>query len=346
MITRGHYLGEIIDELSTIAAQVKLRNRLGLMDLTVYAEIYFRDVVNSILKINLHTLNVSRSNEPGLDLGDEKEKFAIQVTSTATSGKVNKTLSNITDEQSDKYKKIVVLIIGKRQSSYTLDPELAQKYRFSEEDIWDLDTLARKAISLEIDDLQDLHRIIRNNSARLRVELELPDEEGKYPTSGFDHWEMRVEPKVGTGDSYCSYYLEEFDTELSDKEREQVSKAIKKLARDLSNIPRITREFLAMLYERRERGTSRRRSTGSSAYLLFKKVEREYRGDDLNGELAILEHAGFVCIDGDDEHDYGPAEIFVDISRNDELAGGFVEFVEKKVLSYRTIIGAVDLSAF
>ena len=35
MITRGHYIGEIIDELSTVAQQVAMRNRLGLTDLTV-----------------------------------------------------------------------------------------------------------------------------------------------------------------------------------------------------------------------------------------------------------------------------------------------------------------------
>jgi hypothetical protein len=342
MITRGYYIGEIIDEFSTVSAQIKIRNRLGLTDLTVFAENYFRDVLNEILNIELINLNDSRSNEPGLDLGDAKKKLAIQVTSTATSDKVNNTLGKITVKQAKMYGKIVILVIGKRQSSYTLDSGLAKNYKFSEGDIWDLDTLARKAISLEIDALQTLHRVVRSNSARLRIDLELPDDEGKYPTSGFDHWEMRIKPKIGSGEKFLNFYTEE----LGEVERSKVCKAIKMLARDLANLPRITREFLAMLYERREKGTSKRRSNSSSAHLLLKKVECEYRGEDLFGELAILEHAGFVCVDGEDEYDYGPAEIFVFISRNDDLIGGFSEFVEKNNLNYRTIIGAIDLSAF
>jgi hypothetical protein len=346
MITRGHYLGEIIDEFSTISAQVKLRNRLGLTDLTVYAENYFRDVLNAILKLNLQNLNESRSNEPGLDLGDGLTKLAIQVTSTNNSDKVNKTLSKITAQQSKKFHKIVVLIIGKRQSSYTLDTALTKKHNFSEEDIWDLDSLARKAISLEIDDLQNLHRIVRSNSVRLRIDLELPDDEGKYPTSGFDHWEVRIEPKIGSGKKFLDFCSSEFGDDLSEDEKEQVRKAIKKLALDLSNIPRITREFLAMLYERREKGRSKRVGVGLSAHLLLKKVEREYQGEDLDGELAILEHARFAYVNGEDEYEHGPAEIILTISKHESLLGGFTEFIEKKMLNYRSIIGAVDLSAF
>jgi hypothetical protein len=48
-----------------------------------------------VLDIRLVNLNASRSNEPGLDLGDAAEKTAFQT----TSAKVNDTLAKITDEQ-------------------------------------------------------------------------------------------------------------------------------------------------------------------------------------------------------------------------------------------------------
>ena len=52
-----------------------------------------------MLDIRLVNLNASRSNEPGLDLGDAAEKTAFQTTSEVTSAKVNDTLAKITDEQ-------------------------------------------------------------------------------------------------------------------------------------------------------------------------------------------------------------------------------------------------------
>jgi hypothetical protein len=346
MITRGHYIGEIIDEFAAIAEQVRLRNRLGASDLSVYAENYFRDALNILRKANLQNLNDDRSNEPGLDLGDEAKKLAFQITATATSEKVNKTLKAITVKQAEKYTKFVMLIIGRRQSSYTINAALSAKYAFTTKNIWDMDSLARKAMSLEIGDLQALYRMVRQNSARLRVDLEIPDEDGKYPTSGFDKWEVRVAPKVGSGASFLEFYESKFGEELEEKDRAKLLKAIERLAKDLSILPRITREFLAMLLERQESGDSKRAPHTVNAHLLLPKIEREYQGSDLQGELAILEHAGFISIDGDEPYDYGPPEIFVKISRNEDLAGGFREFVEARSLSYRSAIGAVDLSTF
>lgn len=346
MISRGHYLGEIIDEFAAIAGQVKMRNVLGFTDLTVYAENFFRDVLNILLAGNLKNLNQERANEPGLDLGDESAELGVQVTSTATASKVNSTLQKITAEQAKSYKKIVVLVIGKKQSSYSIDPDLSTKYNFSETNIWDLDDLARKAIGLELDDLQRLHRLIRSEVARLKVELEIPDQEGKYPTSGFDKWEKRIKPKVGDGAEFAKFIISTTGEELNAQELKQLSDALKKLGRRLSRLPRITREFLAMLYERREKGRSKRFGN-EWAHLLYSKVEREYRGDDLKGELEILEHAGFVRMEFEDTYSYGPPQIGILITHDsDHLAFDFLDFIKNKNLDIRTVIGQADLSAF
>jgi hypothetical protein len=38
MITRGHFIGEIVDELSSVANQIASRSKLGLLDLNVFSE--------------------------------------------------------------------------------------------------------------------------------------------------------------------------------------------------------------------------------------------------------------------------------------------------------------------
>lgn len=344
MITRGHYLGEIIDDLSAITEQVKLRNRLGLTDLTVYAENFFRDLLNVLLHSDFKNLNESRSNEPGLDLGCSIMKMAVQVTSTATAEKVNKTLKKITPAQLEQYEKFIVLVIGKRQTSYALDTDQVKKCKFDQKNIWDINTLARKAVSLEIDALRQLHQIMRKESSRLKVELEIPDEEGRYPTSGYDDWEKLAKPQIGSGNNFIRW-TEDRVHRLTPEERKEVAAAISALSDTLSKLPRITREFFAMLHERRDREQTRRSGHRVGAHLVFKTAERIYNGD-LAGELEILRHAGLVEVDGEDPYELGAAEIQVHISHNDDLDGGFIDFVEENDLSFRSVIGSVNFSAF
>jgi hypothetical protein len=349
MITRGYYIGEIIDELAGLDAQVKTRNRLGLTDLTVYAENFFRDILNILLNANLKNLNAERANEPGLDLGDKSKKLAIQVTSTGTTQKVDKTLEKITEQQTKDYSRVVVLVIGQGQGSYSPDSVLAAKVGFSAvRDIWNMESLSRLALSLEIAPLQELHRLIRSNCIRLRVELEIPDEDGTYPTNGFDQWEAIPAATMGSGAVFCDFCDQQSGESLTEAMRAETLDDLTALAATLSKLPRITREFLAMLYERREtsRRPMRRNKFDLAAHVLYPKLERLYQGAALDDELAILNHAGIVKIDGDDPHEYGPTEVFMDISENENIAAEFISFIETKGHSYRKVIGQVDFSAF
>ncbi len=343
MLTRGYFIGEIVDDMANLAGQVRMRNALHLFDLTVVTENFFRDFLNIVLGASLKNLNAERSNAPGLDLGDESMAIGIQVTSSATTAKVNQTLGVITADQSLKYKKFIVLGLNKRQQTYAIDQSLATKYGFTTDDIWDLDTLARKAIDLQIDDLQTLFNLVRSNSARVRIELEVADENGNYPTSGYEMWEQRVNPKVGDGAAF-SRFVENQSGDAPDGEL--IQKALNKLGEDLARLPRLTREFLAMLYERRERGQTRRFSDGWE-HLLLSKVQREYRGDDLEGEIEILRHAGFLDVSGEDKDELGPPEIGITIpTESDELKIDFVSFVNETNLGFKSVIGSVNLSDF
>lgn len=342
MITRGAYIGEIVDELSTIAEQVKNRNRLGLNDLSVFAENFYRDLLNLLLGIKLKNLNANRSNEPGLDLGDIGAKIAFQVTSSATSAKINATLLKLTPEHEKAYDKIVVLAIGKAQGSYTSDPTLWTKCNFTADDIWDITTLARKAVELEIESLSKLVHLIRTNVVPLRVDLEIPDEEGRYPTSGYEKWEERAKPKVGDGNRFFAFCKEE-GAKLSKREQEELKAAIESLGRRLSRTPRLTREFLATLFERKEPRESKR---AEGDHILYDKVLREFTGGDLDGELRILAHEKFAHVDHEDPQYLGPPEIIMTVSDNDDLRAFFSLFVKKKGLSFRSVIGSIDLSEF
>lgn len=64
MITSGYLIGQIIDEFSALGEQAKLRNRLGLSDLSVFSENFFRDILNIVENLDLINTNEDRANEP------------------------------------------------------------------------------------------------------------------------------------------------------------------------------------------------------------------------------------------------------------------------------------------
>ena len=99
MITRGYFIGEIIDELANIAHQVDNRCNLGLTDLNKYLEDFFKEILNRLLDLHLENLNNERSNAPGLDLGDSLKRRAFQITSVNTLPKINHTLKTILDKK-------------------------------------------------------------------------------------------------------------------------------------------------------------------------------------------------------------------------------------------------------
>src|SRR5260370_18393433 len=162
MLTRGYFSGEIIDSFSDIAAQVSTRSRLGLNDLSIHAEEFFKVALNLLLDLSLINLNNERSNTPGLDLGDQQAGIAFQVTAERSSAKVKDTLAKLPVQQIATYPKIRILIIGHKQSSYTLNDSQCARTGFTVDDIWDVDTLCKLCMDLQIHVLQSLYNHVRS----------------------------------------------------------------------------------------------------------------------------------------------------------------------------------------
>ena len=345
MISRGHFIGEIVDELATLTEQVEIRNRLGITDLSVFSEVFVAELLNAVLGCRLSTLNEDRPNTPGLDLGDAGGLFGIQVTAKADSGKVRHTLTTLTPEQAHAYDRIVVFCLGKKQGYYSVEGPFANGVTFdTEKDVWDFTEVARMIMALELDKLQAVHKVVRDNTARLRVELEIPDETGHYKTNGYDQWEARPAMQCGDGAAFISHYEAEFCA-LDDAAKVVASKSIRTLASKLRRIPRISREFLSMLIERRESRAPRRKGREYSIHVEYLKVEREFHGN-LKQELDLLVNEGLIDVDWEDPNESGPPEIFVDLTRCIELRQGLLGFIKSKQLSVRQVIGGADLSAF
>ena len=80
------------------------------------AEYLYCDLLNTAFGYALGNMNRIRDNFPAIDLGDEDERLAVQVTSTGDAAKVRKTLERFYAHKLDKdYDRLIVLIAGKAE---------------------------------------------------------------------------------------------------------------------------------------------------------------------------------------------------------------------------------------
>lgn len=356
MITSGYLIGQIIDEFSALGEQAKLRNRLGLSDLSVFSENFFRDILDIVEKLELVNTNEDRSNEPGVDLGDENAKIAYQVTTTKNSDKIKNTLKKITPAQREKYKRFIVLIIGEKQDKYdavvtalsdrvtsgiepsiTFDPDT---------DIVDLTDLARKVVGLPFSEIQRLHKLVQDQMAQVKIELQVPDADGQYETSGYKLWEPLPTPKLGDGRKFAAWDAQFRGPNyiLSDDDIHAAREAIEELSGRLHKLPRITREFFAMLHERADKNNLRFTDHRS---LFVDSVCKTYPSAEIELSLLMAQNLLDVSHDPVPFKEHLPGEIGLQMGLGDDsFRLGFFDFVETNKLSFRRILGELNFSDF
>lgn len=293
MLTRGHFIGDIVDGFSDIANQASTRARLGLTDLHKFAEDFFKTALNHIYGLSLVNLNQDRSNEPGLDLGDAASGVAYQVTTQNKSQKMNETLAKVTDAKFKTYPKIYVLVIGKKQKKYTLDAVNSKRLSFSEDNIIDLDVLCRDCMNLPIDRLQTLYNHVRSELSRVKIDLEVPNEDGVYPTNIRAFTEAIPKPKMSNLGKYNAFLKSENEKQDIKKTKSDFGKLSAKLAK----LPRITREFLCVMIERRENP-----KTADNVRINADKLNRISSYPDKEGELRLLQAYDLVYLDEPEDH--------------------------------------------
>ena len=345
MITRGHYIGEIVDSLTEISSKANMRASLGLTDLNVHLENFFRDILNRIYSYNLSNLNSSRSNEPGLDLGDVNAAIAYQITTVKTSQKVNETLEKITKEQQTNYTEFKILIIGSKQSSYTLKED-AEQLGFTVGDIIDLDHVCRDIMALKIEDLQSLYRYMKDNSAKISIEMDIPNEDGVYPVSILNFKERIPNPQIGTGEQLLQYLVENGMDDGADLQR--IVAELESFSKKLERLPRISREFYAAILEGREPDERRPGFFGDAGfYYNADRLERQFTSfASLRAETRLLMNDEFLSYDDPGDHDVSPVFNISIPSESGDLYYWLTNYMDDKNLSYLKVIGSMDFGEF
>ncbi len=94
-MTRQELLQKSASLLGRFAFEVRVSNALGLFDINTVAEDLLVPIFATILDCpNLQNQNRIQMNFPAVDLGCNVSRISIQVTSDASSSKINETLGS------------------------------------------------------------------------------------------------------------------------------------------------------------------------------------------------------------------------------------------------------------
>ena len=167
-------------------------------------------------------------------------------------------------------------------------------------------------------------------------------------SNGYLKWEELPIPVIGDGERFCETLVAKYfwdNRELSDLQKDEVKWAINEFSGRLLLLPRVTREFLAMLYERSEE-INVRFPDSRSAYLLA--VLKTY--PSAQEEIDLLSASRLITIDSDDKSvgDNSLQEIGMQMYgfTSPLLSEYFYYYVKDHGLSFRKIIGEINLSEF
>lgn len=152
-LTVENSLREVVTRLER---QVELATAQGRTDINLALEDAFIPILKATYNLpNLINLNRKRKNYPGIDLGDDHDRVAFQITSTTTLDKVKSTVQQFMDRAYyNSFDELYVLMLTPKQSSYSqaaIDGLLTDQLSFNcKKHVIDLGDLLREVSALRV----------------------------------------------------------------------------------------------------------------------------------------------------------------------------------------------------
>ena len=205
MIKREEELKKIVRELTRWEVELSNRNALNLYDANIFSEHTICRLLNSVYGYNLHNINLVQNNFPAIDLADNFNRVAVQVTTTKATKKIQYTIDSfLANGLYQAYDQLFVLILGKKQKSYPAF-DTQQHFTFtSEQNIIDFHGLLNKINSLPTPKVEEIAKILlyenqsgtkaapkQSSAAKLKKNLALRDKMQKALLKDLGHepWE-------------------------------------------------------------------------------------------------------------------------------------------------------------
>ncbi|NPV54884.1 MAG: SMEK domain-containing protein [Firmicutes bacterium] len=156
--------------MATFVAEAKAASAISRTDLNHVAEIVLIPLFKIVYGLdNLKNLNTEEeANYPGIDLGDDVARVAVQVTATSESEKIKDTLRKFVKYKLyEKYDRLIIYILTEKQRSYSgsgFDEIIQGRITFDKNrDIMDYRDMLREIGSFQIDKISCIENILEAN---------------------------------------------------------------------------------------------------------------------------------------------------------------------------------------
>ncbi|NWF37983.1 SMEK domain-containing protein [Mariprofundus sp. NF] len=149
-MNRHEYIQQIIKSLTWLSTEVSVSNSMNFTDINVHSENFYRDLLNLAFDYELVNINILDQNAAAIDLGDEKNSIAIQITSTSGLVKTTHTVTKFIDKKLyQKYGRLIILNIGEKVDHRASKVGDASAYELdTKSDIWGIKELSAKINNL------------------------------------------------------------------------------------------------------------------------------------------------------------------------------------------------------
>lgn len=162
-MNRSNYFDYIEEKLNILSYRIKSRGKINLLDLNIYSETFFAELMNHLLGYELKNINVTKQNTEGIDLLDNKNKIIVQVSATVTKQKIENSLDKEILGNYTEYTFKFVAISGDANKLRAQTFANPYKVIFSPlSDIYDIQSLLNIVLTMQISDQRRLYEFLKN----------------------------------------------------------------------------------------------------------------------------------------------------------------------------------------
>lgn len=169
-------MGQIKRALGSLSYEVAMSTSLNQLSINVHAEQFFSELLNFLFNYNLINTNFEEQNAASIDLLDEGNRIAIQVTSDSSLNKVRQTLDKFCERKfHEKVDRLIILNLIKKTKHKEKNIENADFKINLKQDVWDYTDLISEINNLEIKKLIEINELI-NKHLNPTILFPLPDQ--------------------------------------------------------------------------------------------------------------------------------------------------------------------------
>lgn len=162
-MNRKTLVESIIDMLGLLKHKISTYNQAGLYDIDSFSEDFFQRLLNLVFGYSLVNINiVEGKNFPAIDLGDEGQKVAFQITADSSKAKVNETIKLFLEKKlHEKYNQLQILVLKNKTIFRENNFNTENKFNFDySKDIFDIDDLVTLIRQKSVPDLETVHKFL------------------------------------------------------------------------------------------------------------------------------------------------------------------------------------------